>query len=64
MEFFKECLRILEIKVDFEIIKKELQFANGPFLPQMIWMDRPGQMELAKEIIAEIKARFPCFDFN
>ena len=63
-DYLKEMMRILGIKLDKEFIKNELEFSNGPVLPQMFWLERPGQIELAKQAIAEIKARYPQYQFN
>ena len=63
-DYLKELLRILGIKIDMEFIKNELEFSKGPLLPQMLWLERPGQIDLAKTAIAEIKAKYPHFEFN
>ena len=64
LDYLKELLRILEIKIDYNFIRDELEFANGPLLPQMFWMKTTEQIELSKQVIAEIKGRFPHFGFN
>ena len=63
-DMLKECMRILGIRLDMEFIRNELEFAKGPVLPQMLWLERPGQVDLAKTAIAEIKARYPHHQFN
>ena len=63
-EYLKETVRILGISIDSEFVKNELEFSKGPILPQMFWLERPGQVELAKQAIAEIKRKFPHFEFN
>ena len=63
-DIMKEAVRILGIRIDREFVRKELEFDKGPMLPQMFWLERPGQIELAKMAIAEIKGKFPHFQFN
>ena len=63
-EFLKEMIRILGIQIDYQWIKTEFEYENGPFLPQMLWLDRPGQVELARTAILELKRRFPFYQFN
>ena len=63
-DYLKELIRILEIKIDLEFIKNELEFSNGPLIPQMFWLEKHGQVEIAKQAIADIKARFPQTQFN
>lgn len=55
----KELLRILGIQLDYERIANELEFGNGPIIPQFIYLDRPDQLDLSRKVIAEIKRKFP-----
>ena len=63
-DYLRELIRILDIKIDMEFIKNELEFCNGPLIPQMFWLEKTGQIEIAKQAIADIKARFPQYQFN
>ena len=54
-----ETMRLLEIELDFEFIKNELEFSNGPLLPQFFWLERPGQIDLAKMAIQELREKHP-----
>ena len=63
-DYFKELIRILGIKIDFDVVRNELGFYNGPLLPQMLWLERPEQVELSKQVIAEIKNIFPQHVFS
>lgn len=61
--FVKECLRNIGISIDYEYIKNELMFANGPLLPCFYYLERPGQKEICRKAVMEIKEKYPdvCF---
>ena len=52
------------IQVDMEFMKNELGFSNGMMLPQFLFLEKSGQTELAKQVIAEIKAKYPHYKFS
>lgn len=56
-----ECLRLLEMNLDLDFITNQLQFGDGPLIPQLFFLDRPGQLEIAKKVIDDIRSRHPNF---
>ena len=54
-----ELIRVLNVNINLEFISDVLQFANGPFLPQLLWIERPGQIDLVKKVISDYKEQFP-----
>jgi hypothetical protein len=58
-EYVKECMRILQISPDYSYIQNELKFGHGMFLPQFLFLERPGQIEIATKVIEEIREKYP-----
>ena len=62
--YLHELLKILKSDIDLNFIKSELNFQNGMFLPQFLGLSNQQQLELCKNVIAEIKSRHPNYNFN
>ena len=58
-----EYLRVLGIKIDYEFLES-LGYRNGPFCSVFYWKEKPGQEELIREFVKEIKETYPDVDFN
>ena len=54
-------MRLLDKKLDINLIENELDFKGGFLLLHFMYLDRPGILEIAKDNIAEIKRKFPGF---
>jgi hypothetical protein len=52
------------MNIDYEMIKNEFGYTNGPFLPYFFFMERPGQLERCREVVREIKEKHPEYPFN
>ena len=59
-----ECMKILGRELDFERLRAELGYCNGPVLPYFLFMDRPGQIEICRQAVEEIKEKYPGFIKN
>ena len=62
--YINELLRILNVEINYELIKNDLEFSKGMIVPQMFFLERPGQVELTKQVIAEIKIKYNHRQFN
>ncbi|OMJ93797.1 hypothetical protein SteCoe_3119 [Stentor coeruleus] len=60
----QDMLKLLGKNIDYDFIRNELQFSNGPVLPQFLYMDKPEIRELCFEVVREIKEKFPFIEFN
>ena len=58
-----DYLRILEINIDYDFLE-QLGYRNGPFCSVFFWKERPGQEEMIREFVQEMKEKFPEYDFN
>jgi dimethylaniline monooxygenase (N-oxide forming) len=61
--FTKECLKNVGVRINYEMIKEELGFGNGPLLPCFYYLDRPGQLEICRQTVKEIKEKYPEYGF-
>lgn len=62
--FTKECLKNIGLSINYQKIKEELCFGNGPLLPCFYYMDRPGQYEVCRKTVQEIKEKYPEYSFT
>lgn len=60
----QECLRLLGKSIDFDFIKNELDFANGPLLPQFLYADNPEVRELCFQVVRDIRQQHPFYKFS
>ena len=61
--FTLECLRTLGARINFEMLKEEFGYSNRPLLPYFFFMERPGQIDICRDAINEIKEKHPEFKF-
>ena len=59
--YLYDILQIVDPEISCKILKTELKFNNGMFLPQFIGIDNPEQLEKCKNVIEEIKFRHPDY---
>ena len=59
--YWNELIRMLNIEIDMNMVEKELDFKGGFLLLRLMYLDRPGMLEIVKDNIAEIKRKFPGF---
>ena len=59
--YLYDILQIVDPEISCKILKSELKFNNGMFLPQFIGIDNPEQLEKCKNVIEEIKFRHPDY---
>lgn len=57
--YLVECLNLLEMNIDLDFITNELKFGEGPLLTQFFFLDRPGQVDVAKQVIEELRSKYP-----
>lgn len=62
--YVKECLKNVGVSIDYDFIRNELLFANGPLLPCFYYMNRPGQEEICRKAVREIKEKYPGYSFS
>lgn len=58
----QEFFRILEIKIDYALLSS-LGYENGIYCPVFYWKDRPGQEDLIREFVREVKSAYPEYRF-
>lgn len=59
--YLYELLKVLKFDVDLNFVREELEFENGMFLPQFLRVKEPAQMVLCRNVIEEIKSRYPGY---
>lgn len=59
----QDFFRILQVNIDYEFLES-LGYSNGPYCPVFFWKERPGQEELIREFVREIKIEYPQFNFS
>lgn len=60
---FYDYLRILGIEIDYNFLK-ELGYQNGPYCSVFFWKNRPGQEELIRNFVNEMKSTYPEHNFD
>jgi dimethylaniline monooxygenase (N-oxide forming) len=58
-----EYFRILRIEIDYQFLES-LGYCNGPYCSVFFWKDRPGQEEMIREFVKDIKESYPHYDFS
>jgi dimethylaniline monooxygenase (N-oxide forming) len=58
-----EYVRILRIEIDYQFLES-LGYCNGPYCSVFFWKDRPGQEEMIREFVKDIKESYPHYDFS
>ncbi|OMJ81893.1 hypothetical protein SteCoe_17531 [Stentor coeruleus] len=59
--YFLDNIRMLKINISIERIENELGLKNPPLAPYLIFMDRPGQMEICRAWAEDLKKKYPMF---
>ena len=60
---FYDYLRILGIEIDYNFLK-ELGYQNGPYCSVFFWKNRPGQEQLIRDFVKEMKSTYPDHNFD